>query len=342
MNCQIWIDRVQRDAEDVASKIDKSLVAIGHTPSAGERWAVKLNLTYPKHIPGVVNSPLFVEGLCIWARNQRVQLQLLEGDGGNGSYSAEDAFEGIGLDKIAARYGAECVNLSKGEWHWRTTTVSGRNIRLPYADYFQRRDYDKFFTAPLFKNHIFTLVSLGMKNLWGCIPDGYRMYYHHLLDYGIVALTKELAPQFSLFDGITGSRGRGPMDGSPVDMNCIMAAGSVGAGEAAAIEIMGVDPNGVEHVQIAKREGLIPETSSLQWLHNPAPFGRSDFILDRSLINRLSILLQKSPRLMRIVYHSPVSKGVYGLVNSVRGHSPQALLVKAKLDNVYRGQELRR
>ena len=195
-----WISSTKSDSAAIAETIDAGLRGIDRLPARGERWAVKLNLTYPTYLPGVVNSPAFVEGLCQWAVGRGISLDLIEGDGGNGSYSAWDAFEGNGISSIAARYNVRCVSISETPWEWRETAVAGKMVRLPYSPYFGRKPFDRLISAPLFKNHIFTIVSLGMKNLWGCIPDAYRMYYHYQLDRGIVALMRELKPDFSIFD----------------------------------------------------------------------------------------------------------------------------------------------
>ena len=329
-----FIKATKPEAESVASAVDEALTQLGKLPSAGATWAVKLNLTYPTYLPGVVNSPIFVEGLCLWAREHRVTLQFVEGDGGNGSYSAQDTFDGNGVSTVAARHGMQCVSLSEKPWQWRETRVGKRVVRLPYSPFFTRREYDCFISTPLFKNHVFTVVTLGMKNLWGCIPDAYRMYYHHVLDAGIVALQKELKPDFSIFDGHIALRGRGPMDGHPFEMNALMASSDVPSGEKAALEIMGVDLNRVRHLQIAARENLLP--SQVQWLSDPAPFRRNDFVLERSLLNYVSIYLVKSPPLQRLIYHSRLSKNIYSVVDRLRPHSAQAALVQAKKDGKYR------
>lgn len=230
----VWIGSVNRSAQCIAATIDAGLTGVGRIPARGERWIVKLNLTYPTYLPGVVNAPAFVEGLCQWASDRGVRLILIEGDGGNGSYSAQDTFDGNGVSQIAKKYEVGCVSISETPWEWRETKVAGKIIKLPYSPFFRRQDYDRFIVAPLFKNHIFTTVTLGMKNLWGCIPDAYRMYYHCHLDHGIVALCKELQPDFSIFDGLIAMRGRGPMEGHPLDMNAVMVSSNVGVGEAAA------------------------------------------------------------------------------------------------------------
>lgn len=329
-NNSVWVGEVQRTPESVAQAVEAGLRAVGRLPRAGERWAIKLNLTYPTYLPGVVNSPIFVEGLCQWAGDQGVRLVFIEGYGGNGSYSAEDAFEGIGISDIAKRYGAACVSLSEKPWEWRETEVQGQRVKLPYSPFFLRREYDRFVTAPLFKNHIFTIVSLGMKNLWGCIPDPYRMYYHYLLDHGIAALYKELHPDFSIFDGLIALRGRGPMDGKPVDLNVVMLSSNVGAGEIAALEIMGIPLPEVRHLAMARSESLVPDPNQISWLTDPTPLKRTDFILYRSWLNHLSIKISGYPRLQRLIYHSPISSAIYAVVNRLRGDSPQARISRDK------------
>lgn len=325
-----WVGSVERTARRVAEAIDTGLAGVGRLPARGERWAVKLNLTYPTYLPGVVNAPVFVEGLCQWAGDRGVRLILIEGDGGNGAYSAQDAFAGNGVTQIAREYEASCVSVSETPWEWRETPIAGKTIKLPYSPFFRRREFDRFIIAPLFKNHIFTTVTLGMKNLWGCIPDAYRMYYHHQLDHGIVALCKELQPDFSIFDGLIAMRGRGPMEGHPLDMNAVMVSSDVGASECAALELMGVPIEKVRHLLIARDEGLLPSDGRITWVTDPTPLKRTDFILERTFLNHLTIQLGRIPSLQKFIYHSPLSSVVYAVVNRLRGESAQTKLLKEK------------
>jgi uncharacterized protein (DUF362 family) len=330
----VWIGPAGPDLVGVRAALQAGMDAVGRHPSGGDRWAIKLNLTYPSYLPGVVNSPVFVEALCQWGRDHGVKLVFVEGDGGNGSYSAHDTFDGNGVIEMARRYGMSCISLSEAPWDWRVTKVGRREVRLPYSPFFGRREYDVFVSAPVFKNHVFTTVSLGMKNLWGCIPDAYRMYYHHVLDHGIVALAKELRPDLSIFDGLVGLRGRGPMDGQPVVMNTLML-GETGAAEAAALEVMGIALSRVRHLLIARDEGLLPLSQEIEWKGDSKPFRRSDFVLDRSWLNYVSIWIGKMPTLQRLIYHSNLSPAIYAVVNPWRRDSAQAKLVAAKQGGSY-------
>jgi len=322
-------------SSEVAQAIQEGLDWAGIRPSRSERWAIKLNLTYPEYIPGVVNSPRFVEGLCQWARGAGVHLNFIEGDGGNGSYSAMDAFQANEVERFAKQYGMQITSISEKPWQWRDTPVAGQTVRLPYSPFFVRHDYDRLVTAPLFKTHVFTRVTLGMKNLWGCIPDSYRMYYHHLLTPGIVALYKELRPEIAIFDGIYGLRGNGPMDGEPLPLDVVMVAGSVPAGEVAALAAMGIPESAVEHLRLARADGLLPNPEDLAWQGGAPTEPLAAFTLRRTALNYASIGLSKLPRMQRLVYHSWLSRGIYTVVDRLRPASVQSRLVQAKREGRY-------
>jgi uncharacterized protein (DUF362 family) len=327
--------RAAKTASEVADAIAEGLDWAGIRTVPNESWAIKLNLTYPEYIPGVVNAPRFTEGLCLWANDTRVRLNFVEGDGGNGSYSALDAFRANHVEAIAKRFGMKISTLTEQPWEWRSTDVCGQVVRLPYSPFFRRREYDRFITTPIFKTHIFTRVTLGMKNLWGCIPDPYRMYYHDVLHSGIVALYKELRPDLTIVDGTYGLRGNGPMDGEPVPLDVVMVAGSVPAGEIAALIAMGISEVQVQHLRLARAEQLLPNMSELIWKDGVPLEPLAPFPLRRTILNHATIALSRLPRLQRVVYHSRISTGIYAVVDRFRPGSAQARLVRAKRENRY-------
>src|SRR5262249_25613995 len=142
-------ETVSLQPEDVAIAIGRIVDSVDRSPKAGERWVVKLNLTYPSYLPGVVNSPIFVEGLCRWAAWHSVRLVFIEGDGGNGAYSAQNAFDGNGITELVNRYGMKCASISEKPWSYRETAVENKVIRLPYSQFCIERQYDRFVSAPL-------------------------------------------------------------------------------------------------------------------------------------------------------------------------------------------------
>ena len=108
-------------------------------PAGGETWVVKLNLTYPSCLPRAVTSPAFVETLCRWGRGRRVKLTFIEGDGADGSYSAQETFDSNGVTDLARLYDMQCASVSEDPWEWRVDAVCGRTLRVPYSLFFRRR-----------------------------------------------------------------------------------------------------------------------------------------------------------------------------------------------------------
>ena len=145
----------------------------------------------------------------------------------------------------------------------------------------------------------------------------------------------KLRPDLSIFDGLVGLRGRGPMDGEPVPLNAVMVSTTVPAGEVAALELMGVEIGRVTHLAMARSEGLLPSPSDLVWHGRPAKVPVDDFSVRRNLLNYASIALTHSPALQRLVYHSSLSSGIYAVVDRLRPGSAHTRLVKAKRDGQF-------
>jgi hypothetical protein len=116
-----------------------------------------------------------------------------------------------------------------------------------------------------------------------------------------------------------------------VDLDVVMVSADVGTGEAAALRIMNIPLEKSRHLAIAAAEGFVPDAAEVRWLVDPTPFVRSDFLLERTLLNHLSIHLARSPRLQRLVYHSPLSPAIYAVVNRIRGDSAQTRLYRDKV-----------
>jgi hypothetical protein len=120
-------------------------------------------------------------------------------------------------------------------------------------------------------------------------------------------------------------------------MNTVMVATNAAEGDvAAATRIMGVDITRVRHLRLAIAEGLAQaDVPASRWDHDPAPFMRTDFRMERTLLNYATIALGQFPSLQRLVYHSVASKAIYGVVDRLRPGSAQSRLVDAKRRHVY-------
>jgi hypothetical protein len=99
------------------------------------------------------------------------------------------------------------------------------------------------------KNHLFTGVTLCLKNLFGLMPFQQqgrpRSYYHHLvrMPYMLADLGRIFNPTLNIIDGLVGQAGMewGPGD-FPIVANTLIAGDQVIATDACGAYLMGHDP----------------------------------------------------------------------------------------------------
>jgi uncharacterized protein (DUF362 family) len=91
---------------------------------------------------------------------------------------------------------------------------------------------DVIINLPKFKTHSLTLLTLGVKNLFGCIPGPRKALWH--LKAGedrktfaqiLVDVYQIIHPSLTILDGIVGMEGNGPNSGQPIPLGLILASG---------------------------------------------------------------------------------------------------------------------
>jgi uncharacterized protein (DUF362 family)/ferredoxin len=91
---------------------------------------------------------------------------------------------------------------------------------------------DVVINLPKLKTHSLTLLTLGVKNLFGCIPGPKKPLWH--LKAGkdqmtfakiLVDIYEVIRPSLTLLDGIMGMEGNGPNSGRPIPIGLILASG---------------------------------------------------------------------------------------------------------------------
>jgi hypothetical protein len=108
---------------------------------------------------------------------------------------------------------------------------------------------DAFVDVQKMKNHIFTGVTLCLKNLFGLLPqEPYgrsRGYFHHLvrMPYMLADLGRIFNPTLNIIDGLVGQAER-EWGGHPRIANTLIAGDQVTSTDACATYLMGHDPQG--------------------------------------------------------------------------------------------------
>jgi len=96
-----------------------------------------------------------------------------------------------------------------------------------------------------------------MKNLFGLLPDMFKARYQTRdIDKVVVDINTVLRPALTVINGFVTMEGRGPVHGTPVQMDTIIAGADPVATDATAARIMGFDPHEVWPIRLAHEKGL--------------------------------------------------------------------------------------
>ncbi|WP_448562136.1 DUF362 domain-containing protein [Trichothermofontia sp.] len=167
----------------------------------------------------------------------------------------------------------ESLNLPVVEFHGhRYQTVSERFNHLRLSK--EAMTADRVINLPKVKSHCQLTLTLGVKNLFGCVPGKMKAWWH--LEAGkdaarfgemLVETARAIGPDLTIADGIMAHEGNGPSGGSPRFLGILGASPDVFALDRAWVEILQVNPAHVPTVAASQRLGLCPELATLDFPH---------------------------------------------------------------------------
>ncbi|MEA5467689.1 DUF362 domain-containing protein [Spirulina sp. 06S082] len=151
---------------------------------------------------------------------------------------------------------------------------------------------DVVINLPKIKSHIQLTMTLGVKNLFGCVPGKMKAWWH--LEAGkdasrfgemLVETARAIAPELTIIDGIIAHEGNGPSGGDPRFLGILGASADVFALDLALLDLLHVDPALVPTMVAAQNLGICPEFSQIDFpkLH-PSNLQVEDWKLPEALI----------------------------------------------------------
>lgn len=181
--------------------------------------------------------------------------------------SARGVAKSNGLLPICQTLGIPIV-----EFHGQTLPLQNRTLAHLNLSR-EALQADVIINLPKVKSHVQLGVTLGVKNLFGCVPGKLKAWWHmeagkDPLRFGkmLVETALALQPQLTIADGIIGHEGNGPSGGSPRSLQLLAAAPNVFALERVLMTILQVDPSRVPVFQAAQELNVLPELSDLRIL----------------------------------------------------------------------------
>ncbi len=238
----VEVSIVKSERPDVKSALE----LIGFTPGEYDLVAIKPNLCSPlPYYSGATTDLRLLEEVIKTFKEHAKELVVIESNGF--SESAEEAAEKSGVMEVCNYFEVPFVNLSSDiQIPVKGDLKALQNTKFPRT--FLKADF--LVNLPVMKTHILTIVSLGMKNMFG-IVSGKKSTHHSRLSDAICDVTKVRKPDLTVMDGIIGMEGTGPISGSPKKMNLIMASEDVLALDVTACRVMRINPAHVDHLQKA-------------------------------------------------------------------------------------------
>ena len=122
---------------------------------------------------------------------------------------------------------------------------------------------DVIINLPKFKTHAQTLLTLGVKNLFGCIPGPRKALWH--LKAGedqktfaqiLVDVYQVVQPSLTLLDGVVGMEGNGPNSGRPIQLGLILASGDPLSLDQIVCDLLGISRKSLLTNRVAFEQGM--------------------------------------------------------------------------------------
>jgi uncharacterized protein (DUF362 family) len=165
----------------------------------------------------------------------------------------------------------ESLNLPIVEFHgkrYQTVSEGFDHLRLSQ----EAMEADVVINLPKVKSHAQLTLTMGVKNLFGCVPGKMKAWWH--LEAGkdvnrfgemLVETARAINPNLTILDGIIGHEGNGPVKGQPRELGILAASDHVFSLDRTMVEILQVNPSLIPTITASQRLGLCPELTDIHY-----------------------------------------------------------------------------
>ncbi len=279
----------------------KSLDLIGglrRLVGRGDKVLVKINHLSPASSPekGIITHPVFVEAILHLLRDYSLNITV----GDDIESIASNGFAVSSFREMCKKAGVDLVNFK--EKGFVETECSGHFLKKTHISRVAL-DSDVLINLPKLKTHSLTVLTGGVKNMYGAIPSGLRTRFHGEYvrpeDFGqvLVDIFSAIKPQLTIMDGVVAMEGEGPASGSLREVGVILASQDAVALDAVATKIIGLDPLDIYTTKYATERGL--GVGNLQDIEVVGEKLEGVIVPDFKLpASATSVLTRKAPRLL--------------------------------------------
>ena len=230
------------------------LIDFSASLTSWDRVLIKVNfITTKTWNTGATTDPIVVEAIIQKLKNLHVEVFVVESDAT--MTNATKAFKVTGMAEMCERNNVEWVNLRHLKEKVDIPIQGGQVLKKITVPRLVKES--AVISAAKLKTHNATQVTLGMKNMFGLLPDKLKFKYHARgISKVIVDINTVLRSAFTVIDGFVAMEGNGPTNGTPVQMDTIIAGVDPVATDATASRVMGFDPHSISHIRRAYDKSL--------------------------------------------------------------------------------------
>jgi uncharacterized protein (DUF362 family)/Pyruvate/2-oxoacid:ferredoxin oxidoreductase delta subunit len=245
---------------DVYSTVKEAVELLGGIErfvKPGERILLKPNLLAPKD-PGaaVTTHPAIVEA-AIRLVSEAGATPVVGDSPGLGS--ARKNADKAGVLDVCRATATEFVEFKEAVAVENTGGLTFKRLEIAR----EALEVDGIINLAKLKTHAQMYLTLGVKNLFGCVPGKRKPQWHLAAGVDslyfasmILDLYLYLKPRLTIMDGIVGMEGNGPASGDPVDLGLVFAGADAVAMDMVITEVLGAAPELVPILKAAMGRGI--------------------------------------------------------------------------------------
>ena len=234
----------------------KDLGGIDQLVASGSRILLKPNLVVAKpNSSGATTNPLILDALIEHLMRTSPR-EIIIGESSQIGDDTMKAYKITGIQDVAHKWKATLLDFKKDKQISIDVPYGKALKRVQIAETVKKVDY--LINLPILKIHCQTTVTIGMKNLKGCIPDKEKSRFHHLnLHQCIADLNTVLVPDLTIVDATLCSLSW-ELGGMPVHLNTVLASQNTLAVDIIAASMLGYGMDEITHLRLAAQARLGP------------------------------------------------------------------------------------
>jgi uncharacterized protein (DUF362 family)/Pyruvate/2-oxoacid:ferredoxin oxidoreductase delta subunit len=124
-------------------------------------------------------------------------------------------------------------------------------------------DADVIVNLPKWKTHTQMVVTLGVKNLFGCVPGPRKPLWHlragesqKIFAQILLDIYRVVQPSLTILDGVVGMEGNGPGSGDPIPLGLILASRDALSVDLVVCDLLGIPRKSIPTNQVALENGM--------------------------------------------------------------------------------------